>query len=264
MLISSTGKEKRRRKELLKLLSGFSVNEFFKLTPEIEKNPYKYFSALLLGVIALTREFGSSPKESLMGIKKALILDDHFERKLSDFKNRGFLQFFMMMVLTWGFIFISSRILETNLSTSMMGLIIFLEVAGLFCFSKVFSYLKSMEFRNFEDYFCSLYQINSLLMVGTPISVVVERSRIVSVIEIKDRKFHEVNDLIKNQLSKIKRDGHPSKQEIEHIIEEVWFLRNQIFENFIKKAGGYHLLVLSVFFLSGYLLYLYSLMKAAL
>ena len=221
---------------------------------------YKFFTNLVDELLFSMKQFGTNINSFLPEIKKALISDMRFEMKIRrEFQGAIFQMFFVQI---FGIIFITSMHIQLSrdfiLEEYLPSLI--LQVIGYSLFIIIFSIIKVKTFKDLDSYISSLYQIRILTCANIPLKDIHNR---VGLNELKeDKLLSPIKKRIFQIMSQIKNTGHLSQDDIETTIEEIWFINEFKFEQFLRHLSALKLLVIVIFFLSSFMLILLQVLES--
>ena len=230
-------------------------------TTSIELPRYKFYTTLLFELLQVHRKLGISLKQILPELRQNLIKDLHFEKKMMSSILGGNLQFLVITITTWGFIFLSSALAELPLDYLILLIILGIQIFAILFFNGVLSQMKKRIFVKFNQSIESLYLFVSLVEIGIPIGQVLAESKVLDSDLGKHKKFSQVNNRLETLINRWKDNGISPKMESAEIIKEVWHLKEENFEAFIKQVDTLKFIVLAGFFLPAYFFYLYSIFK---
>jgi hypothetical protein len=219
-----------------------------------ELSQYKFFTDLVYALLESAKLYGTGINQFLPEIKKALITDIRFERKIQKELGGGFFQ--MLIVQCFGLIFIYSFHTQMNkiFEYEQYSFVLFLSGLGFISYLIGFLCLKIKIFSLFEQYLKSIYRVRALLFARIPLSQVHKESMIESLPDDKD--LAPLRERLIALLVNMKTTGELDKADLEMIIEEAWFVGEFKFENFIKYLSAFKLFIIVFFFLSGFMMIL--------
>jgi hypothetical protein len=219
-----------------------------------ELSQYKFFTKIVESLLSSLVKYGTNLHEYLPKIKKALINDLRFEKKIKSELFGGLFQ--MITVQAFCFIFIGCLYVQLNLSISISSLIIpiALQVIGYIVFVCGFLFIKKKMFSPLEKYIETFYLISTLLFAKIPLGRIHEECKISSLPGKKELEVFKQRVSIIFQ--EIKRCGSVQEQEMEISIEELWFLFEFKFDSFLKHLATLKLVIIVFFFLSSFMLIL--------
>lgn len=220
---------------------------------------YKYFSEILITLLEFKRNFGLGISKTKSDLKKALVKDSQFERKISSQVKGAFSQSIMVGIIVWGFAYMAGVFVERSPPTFIFIIMGFLQVSGAIILYLSLKYLRMKKFKNLNLYFYSLYSLKCFASSGCSTAQVISMSRVESLKEIKEKDLELLRSRVIELVTLWKLSGRPIKDEIDELIDELHFILELRFESFLKQLIGLKFLVLSVFFLSSYLIYILGL-----
>jgi hypothetical protein len=226
---------------------------------EVSDTPYKYFLPLLHQVLDLGRKFGVPVNSGLKEIKKNLIKDLKFEQKLSAELWGGFIQFLMVSAITWLFSFFTKKIAGVNFPGSVLLFIGLMQIAGAVFFHKIYHILYRQVFKYFEEYLLGVLTLKSLVVSQQSVGESLKLAKINNLQQIENKQFRLLNQRLKVLITDWQKAGIPIKVQLDEILEEIWFLQEELFLQFLKKVAALKFLVLALFYLSSFLLLIGSL-----
>ena len=222
---------------------------------------YKFYTNLLEVLFENYRRLGIGIKKILPEVRAGLIKDLQFEKKIFDETISGLLQFMIIAVTTWSFVFLSSRLAQIPISWSIIFLMVVLQIGGVFVFFYLLNLIKKRIFLKFTRAIEELYLFSSLLDIGLPLNEILSRSGILYGSLAKYKSFEVISKRMNQLVSRLKESGLSPKQESQEIIREIWHLQEESFVKFTKIVQVLKFSILVFFFLPAYFLYLYSIFK---
>lgn len=221
---------------------------------------YKFYSSLASDIGKSAQRFGIPQTAFLKSLRTGLIQDLKFERKISQELKAGFTQCLFIMGITWLFILFSISILQTQLSFKVAVIIGFLQLSGFFVFSWFFRNLKQKIFKEYGQFFSVLFRLKGLLLVGHPLGQALQESGHTQLV-LHSSKFKPLQLQLDSSLVKLQTKGVGIQEDLDHLIDELWFQSELDFEQFMKQLFSLKLLVILLFYFSSYFLYLISLLS---
>lgn len=222
---------------------------------------YKFYTELLEHLFESYRRLGTSIKKILPDIRRGLSRDLQFERKILNEIIGALLQFAVIAVTTWGFVFLSSFLVEITPSKIVMIFMALLQIFGVFLFFFLMKWLKQKSFADFSSALTELYLFSSFLEVGLPLNDVLKRSHILEGRLIHSEQFVNFGGRTRNLISRMKETGLSPRDETHEIIQGMWHFQDENFGKFTKKVQVLKFSILAFFYLPAYFLYLYSIFK---
>ena len=124
---------------------------------ELKLVQYKFFTGLLDQLVIANRKYGARLYTFLPKVKKALIQDLAFEKKLRNILWGGVYQMMIISLLTWTFWYSSLQTIEKLSFSNEQILSIALQCLGLCIYLTVFCFLRLKTFSVWEDYIKKSY-----------------------------------------------------------------------------------------------------------
>jgi hypothetical protein len=187
--------------------------------------------------------------------------DLQFEKKISDEMISAFMQFLVIALTTWCFVFLSKALVQIPLNGLTVILMISLELIGALVFFHLVSLFKTKTFSSFSQSIEELYLFSTLIEVGMPVNEVLQRSKVMQGSLVSHKNFHNLANRLKKLISRMKETVLSPKDETQEIIREIWNLQEVHFHKFTKMVQVLKFTILAFFFLPAYFLYLYSIFK---
>jgi len=222
---------------------------------------YKFYSALLEQVFDSNRKLGIGVKKIIGQLRKALIADLQFERKICSECVGTILQFAVISLTTWSFVFLSGRLVNIPLSKLVVLAMLSLQFFGVGLFFLALNKAKSHIFQHFENVFLELYSLTIYLEVGLPLNECLERSQVMQASLMNAPGFSPFATRTRALMERLKVSGISPKEELQEIIEGIWHFQSETFIKFTKIVQVLKFTILAFFFLPAYFLYLYSIFQ---
>ncbi len=246
--------------DLVTTLATLEASSIIKLkTGPMELPRYKFYTGIIDQMIVNAREYGCSIKQGVKTVRHAVAKDHQFERKIIKEHTGGFAQFLIITIISWSFFMSVKNIMSISISMSSLITIITLQTGGLFLYIYLSKLIKLSTFKGDAEYLNSIYILKSLIGTGLPIQSVINLSKVIDTINMTGEKFKHINTRITIMLERVQKTGTPIAEELGEIVEEVWFIHNLSFENFIKKTVILKFLIVAGFYLTSYFLFLIEL-----
>jgi hypothetical protein len=224
-------------------------------------NQYKFYTDLLDQLFESNRRLGIGLKKFIPEIRKVLQKDLQFEKKVLNECIGALLQFAVIAGTTWGFVLISGSLVQLSPPLTIVGVMILLEILGVFLFFRLLRKLKRKMFAPFSEAIKELYLFSTLIEVGLPLNEILERSQIINGSLVKEQAFFHEGIRTKKLIERLKTNGLSPLAEIQEIISSLWHLQEENFNKFTKKVQVLKFAILACFFLPAYFLYLYSIFQ---
>ncbi len=222
---------------------------------------YSFYTQLLEKLIEGHRKFGMSLKVTLQELKSNLIKEIQFEKKCLVVQNNGKLQFVMMSLTTWGFIFFTSFMVEVKMRLFDFFIILFLQFLGAICFFKVSQVIKERCFSKYTLVIERLYLFVNMVDLGFSNGRAISESLVLEGPMAKEEVFLPCASRLDQAIMKWKDAGISPKGECKDILEEIWHQKTMSFEQYLKQLEALKFSVLAGFYLPAYFYYLYSIFQ---
>jgi hypothetical protein len=222
---------------------------------------FKFYTGLFEQLFESYRRLGVPIKKILPEIRRALSSDLQFERKILNETFGALMQFLMIGFTTWGFVFLSSFLIEILPSKTILFLMLTLQVSGSILFFIVMKYLKKKSFSHFSSALTELYLFSCFMEVGMPMNDVLKRSNILEGGLMNASAFSHFGIRTRNLIARMKETGLSPKEEIHEIINGLWHFQEETFTKFTKKVQVLKFTILACFYLPAYFLYLHAIFK---
>ena len=241
---------------LIEILGRLDVPEWFQKRAEILP-PYKFYTHLIKSILEYGRNFGAPVGKILHNLRQGLIKDRQFEIKFADEKKGGLAQFFLITCVTWAFLFICRQMIQVQTPLFYQIIIAGLQITGVCLYLGGNYLLRKKLFLAFPPYIFTLTTLQALAQAEIPLGLILKKSGLGSL----DNCFPltHVHKAIEGLIDDWQSKGIPVQGRLNDLLEEIWFLQNTRFEHFLKISNLLKFFCLAGFFLSSYLLYLYSL-----
>ena len=255
-------KEHKSGEKLLSFLPNLEAKLAMGLKTTTDSIPrYKFYTTLLFDLLEVHQKRGISLKTIIPELRLNLTKDLQFESKLQSNLLGGNLQFFVITMTTWCFIFFSSAMADLPLKFSVLMIILMIQITGIFIFNLALKKLKNYTFSKFSEAIERLYLFVSLVEIGMPVSQTLAESRVLEGGLMKNKLFSPCASRLLTLVNRWKENGISPKVEAGEIIRELWHLKEVSFERFLKHLEALKFIVLAFFFLPAYFFYLYSIFQ---
>lgn len=231
-----------------------------KILPE-QMFRYKFYTELIEMLFDSYRRLGTPVRKYLPEIRKAVTRDLQFERRIMNEILGALMQFLVIAFATWGFVFLSSMLVEMALSKLILALMVFLQAGGVLLFFHLMKVIRKRTFAEMKDSLTELYLFTTLMNTGLPLNEVLKRSRILEGALISSRSLSPFAERTKKLIERLKNTGLSPNEEAQEILDGVWHFQNENFEKFTKKVQLLKFSILAFFFLPAYFLYLASIFQ---
>ena len=259
----------RSGEKLINWMTCWSSNKdffsFSKEKNEVEKG-YKFYTGLINEILFYKRELGGYPKKNFQEVKKALLGDVRFEKKVEKEMRGSFFQYIFLGITTWLFIGGSHKILGAKVSISLESLLSILcfQMIGVLLYQIVCQRVKRKDFYFFNLYYGPLFKFFCLIYLNLPVGMVLEKSEFEVFYRKEPLGWKPVLEDLRDLIDRWKNQGGEVRSELSDIVEEVYFLRDLSFEKYREKIQFLRLGFLGIFFLCPYLFYLSVLLSSFL
>ncbi len=235
-------------------------SQILKGDKKIELTKYKFFTALIDTLIISYQKLGLNIHEFLPGLKRALINDMRFEKKIHSELLGGIFQMLVTQLMGAFFVFSLRYQVDIRIELSDLVLPIFIQLAGYIVFLVLFFKVKISRFEPVESYLKAFYSLNVYLTTRFPVNKINEKINFDSLCSSKDLQIYKIRAA--DFLAQIKNSGSLGEDDVEMTIEELWFLQEYRFESFLKHLAAIKLFVLIFFFLSSFMLVILKVMSS--
>jgi hypothetical protein len=222
---------------------------------------YKYYSEIIYKLLNNSKKYGINLKKIINELKQKLILDIKLEEKICNEMISGFMQFFFVVLVTWFFIFVSKKMIEIPLSTSLAIIIIFLQLSGLISFYLSTKYLESYYFKSFNNVIKELIIFKSFLEISFPVNQALIVSNISNGEFSNDKSFENLYQFFTESITRLKMSGISPHNDLEIILNTIFDLQEEKMIKFQKQIAVFKFMHLALFFLMAYFIYLYAIFK---
>jgi hypothetical protein len=222
---------------------------------------YKFYTSLLEQLFEINRRLGIGIKKFIPEIRAGLIRDLQFEKKVIDEIISGILQFLVIGMTTWSFVFLSSSLVQIPLSRNILSIMLIIQLSGMVLFFFLVKKVKTKTFSKFSKAIEELYLFSGLLEIGLPLNEILVRSGILKGELVSYKLFDNLSGRMKKLIDRLKETGLSPKDEAQEIIREIWHLQEENFLKFTKIVQIFKFSILVFFFLPAYFLYLYSIFQ---
>jgi hypothetical protein len=255
-------KEHKNGEKLLIFLPNLEAKLGMGMKTTSESIPrYKFYTTLLFDLLEVHQKRGISLKHIIPELRLNLTKDIHFENKIQSNLLGGNLQFFIITLTTWCFIFFSSAMVDLPLKFSVLMTILIIQITGILIFNLALKKLKNFTFYKFSEAIEKLYLFVSLVEIGMPVSQTLAESRVLEGGLMKNKVFSPCASRLVTLVNRWKESGISPKLEGAEIIRELWHLKEVSFERFLKHLDALKFITLVFFFLPAYFFYLYSIFQ---
>lgn len=221
---------------------------------------YKFYSEVVEVLLQLARRMGGNYQESLLYLREGLQSDRQFEKKIREATLGMYLQMFLMMALTWLFIFCSLQLVEVRMKTLHLVFILLWQLSGMALLPLVLRTMRKFYFGDLGKIWKMLFVLKSLMKVPLARSEILTLAGVQELNHIQQKSLKEVVIKLKELCHKILKIGSSFEEDLKYLMGEVRFLEKWHFELFEKRLTVIKLVLLSVFFLPSYLAFIFLLL----
>jgi hypothetical protein len=223
---------------------------------------YKFYSELIQQLVLLNRQWGAEVSGHLKNLKKEIQNDYLSSRKLGQIKNSAWIQMVLICMVTWGFVYACSQVVENQgaFYLPMAGL----QLSGFFIFYWLEKGIFHRYFRALAGYYREMMVINALYGTGLPFKKILEQCELGDLFASDKRFEQEIQDGLSTILHKVMDLGLSAREDLDNLLDHVRQeiqLRTELYR---KRMEVFKFGVLALFFLSSYLLYMLSLFDSFL
>jgi hypothetical protein len=138
---------------------------------------------------------------------------------------------------------------------------VILQILGFIAFYFATSFMKKNKFIAFSSAFEELYLFRALVEVRLPIKVILSESKILSGSLVSSKVFNILSRRLTYSVERWKSSGVSPREESDELINEVWYLQEEQFLDFIKKLEVLKFVIMALLFLPAYFIYLAAIFK---
>ena len=250
-----------RAKEVLQHLKELiSRHKQFKIEnsrAELDIPHYKFYTGMIQLALRYSVQFGAPIGEHLKSLRKSLIQDWEFERKLSGHLFSTLGQVLTLSLITWGFGLFCRGILGLWPPWTDMLVVGMLQFFGAGIFLFIYRRKKTSLFFPYEKCYYSLVSAAILQQLGLSLQQVVARCGIEELPE--KGRLAGVRSQLQSLFRQCHHRGHSLKDFVVELREEVDFYLEEDFKKFLQFTTRMKFLVLAAFYLPAYLIFVFSL-----
>ncbi len=222
---------------------------------------FKFYTALIQNLLEANRVSGISLMKILPELKVEIQKDIQFERKILKEIHGGYFQFLIIIFTTWGFVFLSQKLVATVVDLKIYFLMITLQILGFSIFYFLMRLIKNKKFKPFSNAFRELYLFMTLTELRKPINTILTESNIQNGALFQAKCFSLLRVRLSSSVERWKNSGHSPKSEAEELIKELWYLQDEHFNDFLKKIQITKFILMALLFLPAYFIYLAGIFK---
>ncbi len=219
---------------------------------------YKFFNPLCLELREQQLKHGVGSSAVLGCLRKWLTEDIQFEEKAQSILKNSLAQFGVLSSFTW--IFYLNAKYSLGIKSTWL-LFTCLQVSGFFSFLFFYRSQKKKHFSFLEELFERAFLFKTLKPVGMSVGEVLLRSKADQILDTKDKQISKLASELLRLSQRWTSSGEQIDKELEELLGEVSFLRDERRRKFELKLGGIRFIHMVVFYLFGYLLVTLSLIR---
>lgn len=229
------------------------------LVPTQEVPTYKFFGTLAATGLRHARAFGSFPRELLWEWREGLAKEIEFEKRWLGLKHGAWGQFALFVALTWIFIGIVGHSLGLGMPFYLYVVVMTLQSVGFLSFWPVMNLLAAKRLGAFPELLETLYVLRSLSHAGLPMGQVVKEARLERLERMRQPVLMGIIKRLKELVQLHQKQGYPLAHEVQALLQECWFLREEKLKALGKLGESVKLAFLLVFFAGAYFIFLVGL-----
>ncbi len=227
------------------------VNYLAAANPQGGVPEYKFYSTMVEFLQDYQRKYGVKIHDSLREIRKAARTDYKEIKKINEQLYGLLFQFIFICVFTWIFI----TYLQFSLNISITGqhrllLAIWQLFGGIFSLF-AFHLTRRHIFKNFYDYFYTVYIFRSFFSVSIPVSEIIQASKL-SILS-SEKLLFPLKDRLQLLVKGLRTTGHLPLDELDNLSAELWDIYEQKLAKLSQFTTVIKLLGILFFALPGFL-----------
>lgn len=238
------------------LSSNLSVSEI----KNFDLIPYKFYFKLTSELLVRFIKFGFQIREPITELRIELKKDLDQEKQTKRIESESVFQFFVVMIMTWFMILMTSWQADLIISKTLMMIILSWQTTGLIFFYFFKARMRQKLFGGIHYVICRVLYWKSLLSVGLPISEVFKTKTFNWNKNFKGELLiivKRLEQLVKETL----KTGQPIKQELRYFMDELWFHYNDQGNVFKESLTKLRFICLILFFLPCYFVFVYFMLS---
>jgi hypothetical protein len=214
---------------------------------------YKFYDSLVYEIDECSRRFGTPRNGPLLTVKKALVKDLEYDKKIYKIFSSALLTFLAAALITWMFSTYANQALRTKMSYSYILMALSWQIIGVSSFALILSRLRDRLMNRFGGLFQSFYMISLFSEVGMPIETLLSSSKVDTLYSAKLKGLDALKERLKSLVHAQQSHGLPIKEELTQLIDELWLLYGEYCQKLEKQVLLLKFIWLCVFFFSLYL-----------
>jgi len=221
---------------------------------------YKFYNDVILQVIESSKNMGTPLIPLVNKLKRALLSDIKVEKEIKKLKTGAILSFVFSMVVTWLFIFYCKKMLSLKIELTTVALLFVWQLIGLASFGVFYGVLLRKTLSCYENFFSKIYLFDLCHMAGLSVSDLIKKVNFQSLNIVKGHKLAIYLERLSLLIDSKQRLGIQIGADIELLVDELWGSYQHECEALKVKVTILKFIWLCVFFLSTYLISLYSIL----
>jgi len=220
---------------------------------------YKFYTNLVQENIKQGRKTGHFSKEQFVKIRSALVSEILFDKQKYKLDLEAKLQMILFFLVTWSFICSSALLIDIRLGLFKYLGILTIQLMGALFYRCATCWQERGIFLGLPQFIQTISVLNTILGRVNIKSALIE-SGFLELNEIKKTTFlNSIQQKLESCINRLKQSGAPVSDQLDIILEELFYERQVLFREFEKRLALIKLLSLFVFFLSSYFYYIYNL-----
>ncbi len=220
---------------------------------------YKFFTQVLFIILQQVKLNGASFKKELIELKKGVMIDLRFERGINKEMGNAYLQFLLMAIITWGFLYLVEYVLQERVLVVFKIIGVLIQLIGFLIFMFLIKKKRIYIFGPFGIMFEILYKIKLLSAVRLSVRDVLTQSNLDSLDFVTKRDLDTLKLKLKSLVSEWSVNGKSMQDDLEFMLSELWHLYEENLLVFKNNISLYKFMILALFYLPVYLFNIISL-----
>ena len=219
---------------------------------------YKFYDCLYIRINDAARKLGAQLIKPMAIIKKSLLQDLAFEKKIQDFYFQTNFQFLIMMAICWFFTFYSSQLLGIKPKLWTQIVLLIWQVIGILSFSLIFKSKRDRIQRSFSPVYLNFLSYQSLLSVSLPIASI---RKICDFNALSNVDYAGIDFYLRRFFNLVKlreKFGRATEEDLDLLLDDINRFYEVCLEKLLRQLNVLKFIWLCVFFLSTYLASVYS------
>lgn len=226
---------------------------------------YKGYGMVLEQILLAHRRVGINLNKSIFSLRTNLHKDLLWEGKVLDETKNSMMQFFIISIITWAFGFSMAHSLNAPIPTLAIVLVLIFQLFGLIVYQLLETVLEKkllQKYRTFDQKLCLL---SLLLKTNLSYQETVEQSGIGAMLELSwEGELNKLAKAVTRMLKSWKYQGNSIDSELLEIRNEVSFVIDQKFQNYLGYLKAVKFTTLALFYLCPYFMLVGFILKSFL